>query len=58
MKCEKKMKSQTKKKKETQIKHFQNSTISELNQYQCQTMRVSDNVRIQVMLETYNVRVR
>ena len=57
MKCQKKNEISNKKTK-TQVKHFQNSKISELNQCQCQTMRVSDNVRIQVMSETYNVTVR
>ena len=54
----KKKKSQTKKTKKKQIKHYQHSKVSELNQCQCQTMIVSDNARIHVMSETYNVRVR
>ena len=33
-------------------KIFQNSKISELNQRQCQTMSVSDNVKIEVMSES------
>ena len=33
-------------------KIFQNSKISELNQCQCQTMSVSDNVKIEVMSES------
>ena len=43
----KRMKSRKKKKKKKmKAKNFQNSKISELNQCQCQTMSVSDNVRI------------
>ena len=49
MKCQKKKEISNKKEK-MQIKHFQNSEISELNQCQCQTMTTSDNVWIQVML--------
>ena len=41
-----------------QIKHFQNSKISELNQCQCQTMSVSGNVRSWLMSELENVRVK
>ena len=33
-------------KKEMKTKNFQNSKMSELNQCQCQTMSVSDNVKI------------
>ena len=33
-------------KKQMKTKNFQNSKISELNQCQCQTMSVSDNVKI------------
>ena len=41
------MKSQKKKKKkEMKTKIFQNSKVLELNQCQCKTMSVSDNVRI------------
>ena len=43
MKCQKKKEISNKKEK-MQIKHFQNSEISELNQCQCQTMTTSDNV--------------
>ena len=32
--------------KEMKTKYFQKSKISELNEYQCKTMSVSDNVRI------------
>ena len=52
MKSQEEMKSQKeklnlkKKKKKVETKHFQNSKISELNQYQCQTISVSDDVRI------------
>ena len=48
------MKSKTKMK----TKNFQNSKISELNQWPCQTMSVSDNVRISLIFESDNVRVR
>ena len=43
-----KMKSQKKTKKQK---------ISELNQCQCQTMSVSDNIRIQLLSDSHNVRV-
>ena len=33
-------------KKEMKTKNLQNTKISELNQCQCQTMSVSDNVKI------------
>ena len=33
-------------KKEMETKNFQNSKMSELNQCQCQTMSVSENVKI------------
>ena len=33
-------------KKEMKTKNFQNTKISELNQCQCQTMSVSDTLRI------------
>ena len=49
MKFKKKMKIQKKKrnlKKKMKRKNFQNSKMSELNQCQCQTMSVADNVRI------------
>ena len=36
----------SKKKKKIKIKNFQNSKISEFNQCQCQTMSVSDDVRM------------
>ena len=39
-------------------KNFQQSEISDLNQCRCQTMTVSDNVRIQVMSESENVTAR
>ena len=44
--------------KKMKRKNFQKSKISDLNQCQCQTMTVSDNVRIPVMSESDNVRVR
>ena len=44
--------------KKMERKIFEKSKISDLNQCQCQTMTVSDNVRIQVMSESDNVRVR
>ena len=47
-----------KKEKKMKIKHSQNSKISELNQCQCQTKTVPEYVRIQVMSESDNVRVR
>ena len=37
--------------KKMKTKNFQNSKISELNQCQCQTMSVSDHVRIWVRSE-------
>ena len=37
-------------------KKLNSSKISKLNQCQCQTMTVSDNVRIQVMSRSDNVR--
>ena len=38
-------------------KNFQKSKISDLNQCQCETMAVSDNVRIQVMSDSDNIRI-
>ena len=49
MKSQEEMKSQKEKrnlKKKNKTKYFQNSKISELNQCQCQTMSVPDNVRM------------
>ena len=48
MKSQKKKKSPKKKKKEKNLqkKNFQNSKNSELNQCQCQTISVPDNMRI------------
>ena len=60
------MKSQKKKKKESnpppkkkmKTKYFQNSNISELNQCECQTMSVLDNVSVRQCQDIVNVRLR
>ena len=49
------MKSQ---KKKMIRKNFQDSKISELNQHQCQTMSVLQNVSVRQCQDLVNVRVR
>ena len=43
--------------KRMKTKNSKNSKISELNQCQCWTMSVSDNVRTYLMSESHNVRL-
>ena len=43
--------------KRLKTKNSENSKISELNQCQCWTMSVSDNVRTYIMSESHNVRL-